>query len=134
MQFTISFKNSFYCCFDPLKNFKFQISMTCHWKKRKINFPSVIFPPLHELHCSPIVHMNHMEPIFQDLPLYAPRRSQKPQSTFSLLSWGWNTLPGACSELDLHICCAFVTLTDRVCNLIRHSGRIPATKLEPNLP
>ena len=45
--------------------------------------------------------MNHMEPIFQDLAFFAPRRSQKFTINFVIFVTGRSQLPGACSDLDL---------------------------------
>ena len=35
---------------------------------KKNYFESIIYLLFEELYCSTIVHMNHMEPMFQDLP------------------------------------------------------------------
>ena len=77
--------------------------MKIHLKDGKNYFESLISPSFDELHCSTIVHMNHMEPMFQDLPFFVHQEGpKKPQSFFSsLLSRGWNSLPGACSGPDI---------------------------------
>ena len=59
------------------RTFFLRISMKFHLKNWKINFESLISPSFDELYCSPIVHMNRMEPMFQDLTFFAPRWSQK---------------------------------------------------------
>ena len=76
--------------------------MNFHLKRRTIYFESSISPLFDELHCSPIVHMNRMEPIFQDLLFFHQEGPKNSQSILSLSSQGWNPLPGACSDLDIH--------------------------------
>ena len=51
------------------KRNKFQISIIFHL----ILIETIISPSFDELHSSPIGHMNHMAPIFQDLPLYCTK-------------------------------------------------------------
>ena len=46
-------------------------------KNLKTYFESLIFPSFIELYCSPIVYINRMEPMFQELSFVAPKRSQK---------------------------------------------------------
>ena len=56
-------------------------------------------PSFDELHCPPIVHMNHMEPIYQGLPfLLHHEGSKNRQKMLALSSQGWNPLPGACLD------------------------------------
>ena len=60
-------------------------------------FQSLISPSFDELHFSTIVHMNHMEHMFQDLPFYCTKKVPKNHNNFfhfrhgveltSLLSW-----------------------------------------------
>ena len=54
-----------------------------------------------EIHCSPIVYMNHMDPIVLDFAFLQQEDSKKPQSILSLLSKFWKSFPCACSDLDL---------------------------------
>ena len=77
------------------------MSMKFLFKKKIFFCDSLISPSLDKLQCSPIVHMNRIEPIFPGLHFYAPRRS--PYTTINLvtLSWGWNPFLGACSDLDI---------------------------------
>ena len=56
--------------------------MKIHLKNCKIYFELLISPSFDELHCSTIVHINHMEPMFQDLPFIAPRSSPKNLNKF----------------------------------------------------
>ena len=71
-------------------------------KRGKFIFNHYFSPSFEELLCSPIVHMNHMESMFQDLPFYCTKKVPKIHNNFfSLSSQGWNSLPGACSDLDL---------------------------------
>ena len=79
----------------------FQMSMKFHFKKRKIMFETSFSPLFDVLHSSRIVYMDHTELIFQDFFYIATKRSQKSQSKFPLSSRGLNTLPCACSNLDL---------------------------------
>ena len=49
-----------------------------------------------------IAQHQFMEHMFQNLPFYCTKKVLKyPQSILSILSQGWNSLPGACSDLDL---------------------------------
>ena len=72
----------FYSCYDSWKMNKFPISMKFHFKKGKIYFQSLISPSYHELHCPSIVHMSHMEPIFQDLHFYCTKKIPKNHNQF----------------------------------------------------
>ena len=56
--------------------------MKLHLESTQIYFELIISRSIDELHCSLIVHMNHIEPMFQDLPFFAPRRSQKTTINF----------------------------------------------------
>ena len=70
--------------------------MKFDFENGKTYFESIISPSFDELHCSTIVHMNHMEHMFQDLPFLLHQEGpQTPQSIFSLSSLGWNSLAGA---------------------------------------
>ena len=81
---------------------KFKISMKFDFKNGKIYFESLIPPSFDELHCSTMVHMNRMEHMFQDIPFYCTKKVPRNHNQFfSLSSRGWNSLPGACSDLDL---------------------------------
>ena len=51
-----------------------------------------------ELQCFPIVYMNHMKPIFQDLTFYRTKKIFKKNTINVHLSHGWNPLPGACYD------------------------------------
>ena len=80
-------------------------------KNGKTVFESLISPSFDEIHC---LTKGSYEPhgtyvsgftflLYQEGP-------KKPQSFFSLLSRGWNSLPGACSDLDLGHCNMHLTL------------------------
>ena len=56
--------------------------MKIYFKNWKTYFESLISPSFDELHYSTIVHMSHMEHMFQDLPFTALRRSQKTTINF----------------------------------------------------
>ena len=51
--------------------------MKFDFKNEKTYFESLISPSFDELHCSTIVHMNHMEHMFQDLPFYCTKKDPK---------------------------------------------------------
>ena len=70
--------------------------MKFDFKNGKTFFESLISPSFYDLHCFTIVHMNHTEHMFQDLPFYCTKNVPKNHN-------GWNSLPGACSDLDLYI-------------------------------
>ena len=86
------------------KRNKFKISMKFHFKKRNIYFDILFSPSFDVLHSSPMVYMNHTELIFQDILLYCTKEVQENQNQFffSLLSRGWNTLPGSCTQALMH--------------------------------
>ena len=42
----------------------------------------IISPSFRDLHCSSVVHMNHMEPNFPDLPLYCTNKVLKNHNQF----------------------------------------------------
>ena len=65
--------------------------MNFHLKMRKIDFESSIAPLFDELHCSQIVHMNRMEPIFQDLPFYCTKKVPKIHNKFCHFRHGGGT-------------------------------------------
>ena len=74
-------------------------------------------PSFDVLHSSSMVYMNHTELMFQDILLYWTKKVPENHNIFSLLSQGWNTLPGACSDLDIPY------LTDRVCSIHQDPSR-----------
>ena len=83
MQFNVSLKSLvFLLLFKPLKKEQIKISIKFHFKKRKIYFELLVCPSFDELHCSPIVHVDHMEPIFQDLPIDFTKKVQQNHSQF----------------------------------------------------
>ena len=51
-------------------------------KNGKNYFESLISLSFDELHCSKIVHMNHMEHMFQDLPFYCTKKVPKNHNHF----------------------------------------------------
>ena len=53
-------------------------------EKRKIHYETLISHLFDELHRSPTVHMNHMKPIFQDLPFYCTKKV--PKTTINLVT------------------------------------------------
>ena len=67
----------FLVVFSRWKRNKFQISMKFDFKNGKSNFETLISPSVDELHCSTIVHMNHMEHMFQDLSFYCTKMVPK---------------------------------------------------------
>ena len=76
--------------------------MKFHLKKRKIILENLFSPSFDVLHSSPIVYMDHTELIFQDLLLiWTKKIAKKITIIFSTFVTGWNTFPGACSDLDL---------------------------------
>ena len=92
MQFTISLKTRFFLVvLSRWKGNKFQISMKFHLKNWKTYFESLISPSFNELHCSTIVHMNHMEHMFQDLPFYCTKKVPKNYNHFFHFSHGGGT-------------------------------------------
>ena len=83
------------------KRCTFQISMKFNFKKKNLTFETLFSPSFDVLYSSPIVLMDHTELIFQDLLLYCTKKVAENQNNFLvLLSGGWNTLPGACSDHD----------------------------------
>ena len=69
--------------------------MKFDFKNGKTYFESLTSPSFDELHCSTIVHMNHMEHMFQDLLFYGTKKVPKNHIQF------FHSLPGACSDLHL---------------------------------
>ena len=65
--------------------------MKFDFKKEKTYFESVISPSFDELHCSTIVHMSHMEHIFQDLPFYCTEKVPKNHNQFFHFRHGGGT-------------------------------------------
>ena len=55
--------------------------MKFDFKNGKTYFESLISPSFDELHCSTIVHMNHMEHMFQDLPFLLHQEGPKKQQS-----------------------------------------------------
>ena len=70
---------------------KFQISMKFDFKNGKTYFESLISPSFDELHCSTIVHMNHMEHMFQDLTFYCTKKVTKNHNHFFHFCHGGGT-------------------------------------------
>ena len=56
--------------------------MKFDFKNGKTYFESLISPSFDELHCSKIVHMNHMEHMFQDLPFLLHQEGPKNHNNF----------------------------------------------------
>ena len=56
--------------------------MKFDFKNGKTYFESLISPSFDELHCSTIVHMNHMKHMFQDLPFYCTKKVPKNHKHF----------------------------------------------------
>ena len=76
--------------------------MKFHIKNWKNNFEKLISCLFDEVHCSPIffndpsgIHLSGSNFLLHQ------KCPKKPQSVLSLASRGWNSLPGACSDLDL---------------------------------
>ena len=103
MQYTISLKTHFFLGFlSRRKRNKFQISMKFYLKDGKklcwiVNFSFIWWASLlinssyepHGINVSGFTFILHQ------------KDPKKPQSILSLSSWGWNSLPGACSDLDV---------------------------------
>ena len=71
------------------KSNKFQISMKFDFKNGKNYFELLMSPSFDELHCSTIVHMNHTEHMFEDLPFYCTKKFPKTTIIFFQFShWG----------------------------------------------
>ena len=86
----------------PWKRNTFKIAMKFHIKKGKINFQSLVYPSFHEIQYSLMLHMNQMEPIFQDLHFYCTKNVPRNHNKFChFCHGGWNPLPGGWSDLDL---------------------------------
>ena len=60
----------------------FQISMKFHFKKREIDFETEFSPSFDVLHSSPMVYINHMELMFQDLLLYCTKKVPENHNSF----------------------------------------------------
>ena len=65
--------------------------MKFDFKNGKTYFESLISPSFDELHCSTIVHMNHMKHMFQDLPFYCTKKVPKNHNQFFHLRQGGGT-------------------------------------------
>ena len=84
------------------KRFTFQISMKFHLKKRKIIFETSFPLSFDVLHSSPIVfYLPHETYLSGSTFIWHQKGPRKSQSIFPLSSRGWNTLPGACSNLHV---------------------------------
>ena len=81
---SVSHMWDFSSCFEPLKKKNWNFNIKIHKKKkRNIRFMSLTYPSFDELHCSRIVHRNHMDPIFLDILFFiSPRWSKKTLFTF----------------------------------------------------
>ena len=64
------------------KSTKLKISIKFHLKNGKTFFESLISPSFDELYYSPIVYMNRMEPMFQDLPFCCTKKVPKNHNNF----------------------------------------------------
>ena len=83
------------------KSNAFKISLKFHLKKREKYFWNIIFS---FIWCATYVTNGLYEPhgiYVQDLLLYCTKKVIKNHNFFSLSSRGWNTLPPACSDLDV---------------------------------
>ena len=76
--------NFFSCksCFNLVvwncwKRNQFKLSMKFHLKREIFYFETLFSHSFNELYFSPIVHMNHMKPIFHDLPFYCTKKVHK---------------------------------------------------------
>ena len=61
---------------------KNKILLKLDFNNGKINFELLIYPSFDELHCTTIVHMNHMEHMFQDLSFYCTKKVPKKHNKF----------------------------------------------------
>ena len=92
MQLNNFSQNFFFLVFlSRWKRNKFQISMKFDLKNGKTYFESLISPLFDELHFSTIVHMNHMEHMFQDLPFYCTKKVPKNHNQFFHFHHGGGT-------------------------------------------
>ena len=92
MQCTICLENSFFLLFwaaEKGKNFTFQWNLTS--KRGKFIFNHHFSPSFDELLCSPIVVMNHLEPMVQDLPFYCTKKVPKIHNQFFHFCHGGGT-------------------------------------------
>ena len=61
--------NCFLCCFQLLEKDQIKIFNKISFKKEDLKKKKPLnVPSFDDLNCSPIVHMYHMVPLFQDLP------------------------------------------------------------------
>ena len=65
------------CCFDLLKKEHISNFDDISIKKRKINFETLFSPSFDMIHSSPMVYINHMELMFQDLLIYCTKKVPK---------------------------------------------------------
>ena len=92
MLYTISIKICSFLLFWPAEKgtyFKFQWNFTK--KNREINFETLFSPSFNLLHSSPMVFVNHMEPIFQDLLLYCTKKVPENHNHFFHFRHGGET-------------------------------------------
>ena len=136
MIFTISNKKNSFCGFYLLKKEYISNFNEISLKKEQNYFWTLIFSFVwcatylpnslygpHGTYISGSTFMLHQK---------GPRNSQ---SIFPLLSQGWNTLPGACSDLDINKCMAnqcfkLLKLLVKILNI----GRFELNKISPKLP
>ena len=69
----------------------FQISIKFHLKKRKTIFVTLFSPSFDVLHSSPIVHIDHMELLIQDLLLYCTKKVPENHNNFFHFCHGGET-------------------------------------------
>ena len=111
MKFIISPKTSFFLVFfNRWKRNKFQISMKFDFKNGKTNFESLFSSSFDELHCSTIVHINHMKHMFQDLSFYCTKKVPKKHNQFFHFCRGGGThfLVLAHTLMYIFWCCCFL--------------------------
>ena len=100
MQFTISLKSIFSCCFELLEKEQIQNFNKTPHKNRKTNLNKLFLNYL----MSYIAHQCFIWSISISIYffLFHQRGPKKSHTILVLLSQGWNALPGACSDIDLY--------------------------------
>ena len=102
--FTISIKICFFLLFwsaEKVTYFKFRWNFTK--KIGKSILKKKISPSFDMLHSSPMVYMNHTELMFLGSTFILHQEGPKKSQYFFTFVTGWNTVAGACSDLDVNV-------------------------------
>ena len=96
--------------------------MKFDFKNGKTYFGSLISPSFDELHCYTIVHMNHMEHMFQDLPFYCTKKVPKYHNHFFHFCHGGGThfLLLACVCYNQNLLFLFLSATQLLSKTRKH--------------